>query len=430
MGAGTLEARLTRWMLGLAGVVLVSVGATAAIVADRGLDASDTASCRGSAAAAAGAIERELDEGDPVEQVVDEVTRDDRAQGVRLAVLRPANAARVGVGIPDLPEGFCTTVDDHGAPWRVCGAASPRAAVVAAVPIGEHRSLARNLTRAIALAVALGLAALWVAVRTAVRGSLRELTALVGWTGRIVESEAAVPPPRAETREVAQLEAAFDTLVRRLLDALARERANSAHIAHELRTPLTAMSAELEALTLPDDAGRDAVRRVRADVVRLADVIEAILVLSDTRRRSAGRSVVNVADVARAGLPEGARVEAPDEALVEGDERLVALALRNLVENAAKYGVGVELVSVTRDGDMVRLAVLDRGPGVPKETRERMFERYWRGTADGEGKGLGLALVRAVSELHGGRARAEPGPAGGLEVSLTLGKTVGWHDGG
>src|SRR5262249_14772030 len=152
---------------------------------------------------------------------------------------------------------------------------------------------------------------------------------------------------------------AFDTLVRRLLEALARERANSAHIAHELRTPLTALAAELESLKVTDESSRAAVSRMRSDVARLADVIEAILILStrpDSQVR--GNGVVNVADLARELAPGGVRVEAPDEALVGGDERLVALALRNLLDNARKYAGGAQAVRVSRAGDAIQLVVL------------------------------------------------------------------------
>ncbi len=89
---------------------------------------------------------------------------------------------------------------------------------------------------------------------------------------------------------------------------------------------------------------------------------------------------------------------------------------------------------VSREREVVRLSVLDEGsglkePGLSDAARGRMFERYWRSSADGEGRGLGLALVRAVAERHGGRAEARVGSGGvGLEVSMTFDKLTVWHD--
>lgn len=433
MGSRTLEARLTGRMLLLAGTVLVGVGAAAVVVTDHLLDAADTSRALGSAGAARAALEDELDEAETPELAIDEVTKQAAKEGVRLQVTRPARGPRVpGLSLPDLSPGSCATVaDEHGAPWRACASESERAAVVAAFPIGDHRSAVATLARGMFAVVAIALLLLWLSVKGAVRGALRDLTAIIGWTTTIVDTERAVPPPPARTVEIVQLEDAFDTLVRRLLDALARERANSAHIAHELRTPLTAIVAELDCLTLHDEGSRAAVARVREDVARLADVIDAILVLSTRAASPAGdNGVVNVADVARELAPSSVRVEAPDEALVEGDERLVALALRNLLDNAHKYAGGAAAVRVSRAGDVVQVAVLDRGPGLDDVARARMFDRYWRGTADGEGRGLGLALVRAVAERHGGGVHARPGPDGkGLDVSMTLGRVVDWHEG-
>lgn len=431
MGARTLQARLTGRLVALAGVVLVAVGMAAVAVTDRVLDASDSAAARASAAAALDAIGRELAEGDGPQEAVDEVVTAERAEGVRLTVRGATRAERSSdAPLPDLAPGRCTTAPDaEGRPWRACGAGDARAMVVAAILIAAHRAAVGALARGMIAVVAIAILALWLAVRRALRAPLAELDALVGWTTRILRAEQAVEPPPSRTREIAQLETAFDTLVRRLLDALARERANSAHIAHELRTPLTAMIAELDAVPAADDRSRAAIARVRADAARLADVIEAILVLSAGRPRARAEAVVNVADVARELAPAGASVDAPDEALIEGDERLVALALRNLVDNARKYGAGVSRVRVSREGDGVSVAVVDQGPGLDEASRARMFDRYWCGSADGEGRGLGLALVRAVAERHGGRAEARPGPGGkGLDVSVTFAPLVGWHE--
>ena len=435
MGARTLEARLTARLLLLGGGVLVAVGTGAFVVTDRALDTGDTAAARGQAVAGRDALQREMAEGDELEAAVQEAASAARAQGARL-VMRvaghaPSPSSSSEGQMPSLTAGTCTTFPDEGGrPWRACAVGNPEQTIVAAIPVATHRAALSALSRAMTIMVVLALATFWLAVRRALRAPLAELGSLVHWTERIVDSEKALEPPPARTREVQRLQTAFDALVRRLLDALARSRANSAHIAHELRTPLTSVMVELEAMHVADESSGQALARVRSDLTRLADVIESILVLSDGARDVArDGAIVNVADLARSLAPSGARVEAPDEALVEGDERLMSLAARNLMDNAKKYGSGVRTVRVSREGAAVKLAVVDAGPGLDAGARERMFERYWRGAADGDGRGLGLALVRAVAERYGGKAEARPGPDGvGLEVAMTLGRAVGWNE--
>jgi signal transduction histidine kinase len=431
MGDRTLAARLTARLLLLAGAVLVTVGIAAVIVTDRVLDAGDTATARAAVTVARDQLRRELDEGDGMQQALDELIAGADGAGVRLTARVsgvPPRAA--GPILPSLSGDSCATLTDAlGRPWRACETTLGSTSMVAAVRTTDHRRAVSALAQGMVGVVLVSLLALWLAVRRAVRAPVSELAGLVGWTARIVEAETAIPPPVATTREVAQLGGAFDALVRRLLEVLARERASSAHIAHELRTPLTAMLVELDGLAVADEASSAAVRRIRADMARFADVIDAILVLSSSKGTTRSETVVNVADLARGLAPRGASVDAPDEALVEADEPLVALAVRNLIDNAQRHGHGVRGVDVARDGGALRLTVIDDGPGLDAPSCAKMFERYWRGSADGEGRGLGLALVKAVAERHGGTAHAEPGPSGkGLRVSMTLGTLVGWHE--
>jgi signal transduction histidine kinase len=437
VGTRALEARLTARFLALAGSTPVAVGIAAVLVTRQTLDRSDTDSATRRAVGTLDGIERELSDGDSLEEALREVIADANADGARVAIYKGSfQAGRAA--LPPLPAGTCTTLDETadsvpGAvpePWRACAAARGDTLAVAEVPTAAHRAVVRALWMYMLAIVAVALGAAWVAIRRAVKGPLAELSSLVAWTARIGQDEPTVPPPPAGTREIVRLSVAFDALVRRLLEALARERASSAHIAHELRTPLTAIVIELEGLAQRDPLATESVERVLGDVARFGDVIDAILVLSSgpQRARAAADTIVNLADLARELAPAGAAVDAPEEALVETDERLVRLALRNLLENADKYASGARIVRVTRAGTGARLTVIDAGPGLDAEARERMFDRFWRGSADGEGRGLGLALVRAVAERCGGKTEARPGPGGvGLDVSMTIEPVVGWH---
>jgi signal transduction histidine kinase len=426
----TLEARLTVRLLIVIGAALLVVGAASVVVIDRVLDGSDTSSTRALVSGARDTLRRELDEGDPLSEAVDEALAGAAsARGIRLTVRLPGAPPRaVGSVLPALTPDACTTLsDEKGLAWRACEASQGSTSLVEATSIAQHRDAVAALARGMVGVVLLALLGLWFAVKGAVRAPVAELAALVGWTTRIVGAEKTIPPPSSSTREIAQLGRAFEELVHRLLEVLARERTSSAHIAHELRTPLTAILAELDTLPRASQASSAVVSRIRADVIKLADAIEAILVLSSSVAPRS-ETVVNVADLARELAPGGTSLEAPDEALVEADEPLICLALRNLIDNAQRHGHGVRAIALSRSGQALRVAVVDEGPGLDQAARDRMFDRYWRGSADGEGRGLGLALVKAVAERHGGAARADVGPSGrGLCVSMTLGRLVGWH---
>jgi signal transduction histidine kinase len=320
--------------------------------------------------------------------------------------------------------GTCASIRDSGTSWRACTVGLDGTVVTAAVRADAHRAVLQSLVEWMAAAVALALVGAAFASRVALRNTLRALRDLANWATRATEG---TPPaaPRDGTREIDHLAGRFDTLVRDLVEALARERASSAHIAHELRTPLTAIVAELDSMERSP-----AVDRMRNDAQRLARVVDAVLVLFGPPAKERSGTIVNVADIARKLAPLGTPVEAPDEALVEAEPELVELAIHNLVENASKYAPGgTRVVRVVREADRVRVGVVDDGPGLPAVDREQMFNRYWRETSDGGGRGLGLALVRAVAERSGGRADTRDGRNGtGLDVGFSLGPLLAWSE--
>jgi signal transduction histidine kinase len=124
---------------------------------------------------------------------------------------------------------------------------------------------------------------------------------------------------------------------------------------------------------------------------------------------------------------EAARVDASVQGqpcTVQGDERLLRRALRNLLENARRYGAGeIEAIVGRTSTGQVELQVCDRGPGVPEAFRERIFEAFFRlpGHAEREGGvGLGLSLVRQIAERHGGQAKCQAREGGGSCFVITL----------
>jgi two-component system sensor histidine kinase KdpD len=204
-------------------------------------------------------------------------------------------------------------------------------------------------------------------------------------------------------------------------------------VAHELRTPLTAVVAAAETARRPEMADDlpELLDIVSRNGKHLASMLDDLLTAVRLERgRGAGPiSTVDVAAVARAvardfgltGRP--VVVEAPPSAPIEANSAGVRRILDNLVDNAHKYGeppVRI-LVEPTDDGG-VCLRVLDAGPGVPVEDRDRVFARFSsrRVTSGKPGLGLGLSIVRGLAESFGGTVEAGDAPGGGAAFLVSL----------
>jgi signal transduction histidine kinase len=184
-----------------------------------------------------------------------------------------------------------------------------------------------------------------------------------------------------------------------------------ANASHELRTPLSRIRLGLELMKEKPDPGREAA--LKRDIAELDALIEEVLLASrlDAVRDLDVREDVDLLALAaeEAARYDGAQVIGVP-VLVRGDPRLLRRLVRNLLENAARYGAPPVEIEVARAGGRARLSVRDAGPGIPPADRERIFEPFQRGraTTAATGSGLGLALVRQIARRHGGEAMLAP----------------------
>lgn len=287
--------------------------------------------------------------------------------------------------------------------------------------------LARSLLVSLPLAFALAGGVGSLAARQAVRP-------LGDFAGRLDRLDTSLAYERATgaPREIAGIEKAFEALLARIRIALSREKEFVVNASHELRTPLTRMRLEAERAAEHASAdGREALAALVQEIDRLAELVEALLVLAqDESAGVPGAQPVNLADILReaASARGPIALEVPDEALVAGDERLLAVLVTNLLDNALKFARegGVPTAALVARGSGFALTVTTPGARIPAEDRARIFERFFRSAearALQRGYGIGLALARHIARLHGGDVRLDEPASNGARFVLTM---PGW----
>jgi len=238
------------------------------------------------------------------------------------------------------------------------------------------------------------------------------------------EGQLATRVPVEGDDEVARLAASFNDAAARIETLVAAQKSLLANASHELRSPLARirMAAELMTEQAPAAIGAE----LRRSVAELDQLIDEVLLASRLEAGSPATRCLEELDLAGIVAEECARVNAAleaDPAEMMGEPRLLRRMVRNLLENAVRYGAGSKVdVRLARTEDGLCLDVCDGGPGIPEPERERIFEPFYRVAGASEaagGVGLGLALVRQIARRHGGDAHCLANRAGAcLRVTL------------
>jgi two-component system sensor histidine kinase QseC len=230
----------------------------------------------------------------------------------------------------------------------------------------------------------------------------------------------------------------LNALLARLREAFERERRFTADAAHEIRTPLAGIKTHAQvSLRAADEAQRRReLEQVIQDVDRTTHLVEQLLTLARLDREALAEND-QPADLRALAEEVLARLRPEAEArclalvlaegkaaMVRGNAAMLGAMIRNLADNAVRYTFpgGRVSIEVAQQGEEVVLIVTDNGPGIPAAERERVFDRFYRGTtASTQGCGLGLSIVRRVVELHQGRIVLADVPLGrGLQVRVAL----------
>jgi two-component system sensor histidine kinase MtrB len=353
-------------------------------------------------------------------------------------------ASALGVGRDSLPTALRAKVAS-GTPARQAYRRDghPQLAVGVPVPLLGARyfeifsldELERTLDT---LAVSLLAAGMITTVAGAVVGRWAS-TRLLRPVADVAKAAAAIAGGRLETRlggiddaDLGTLASSFNSMVDALAERIERDARFASDVSHELRSPLTTLATSVEVLNSRRGEmplrSRAALDLLAGDVQRFQRLVEDLLEIS---RFDAGVAELHLEEVRlselvrravyAAGGPELPVALGPgmEGLTVAADKRRLERVIANLVENAGYYGGGATRVVLTGNEAVVRLAVEDAGPGVPVAERERVFERFFRGSAagrrrgsGGDGSGLGLSLVAEHVRLHGGRIWVEDGPGG------------------
>ena len=299
-----------------------------------------------------------------------------------------------------------------------------------AVSDAPARSSLAQLRRGVLIAMVVGALAASLLLVWITRRALTPVRDTAAVADRIVSTgdlTARVPEADGDD-EIASLSRSLNRMLDHLESSQTALRRFVADASHELRSPVTTLMGNLELLAeaalRPADRA-DALADTRAEAQRLARLVEELLTLARADAVAVGEHVELLPLLEESISGTCARLGAVPAGLtaaaVHGDAVSLRALIRNLVDNAERYGGGCE-VRLSDEGEMLTIYVIDHGPGVSHAEREGLFDRFRRGANAGAqpGSGLGLAIVAATARAHGGSVSVTDTPGGGATFVVRL----------
>lgn len=331
-------------------------------------------------------------------------------------------------GWADTPAGV---VEYLGVPLTVGGE------VAGTFVVASFREPQEADTEAASLAAAIvGLAMLIIGSLLAMRLAERILAPvrLVTRTARsISDTDLSQRIPVSGYDEIAELSGTFNEMLARLERAFATQRRFIDDAGHELRTPITIIRGHLDVMGDDADDRRRTLELVSDELERMRRMVDDLLILARAeqpdfvrwREVDVDELTTRIFETGRAMAPREWRLDAVAVGRVRLDDQRIVQAVLQLVANAVRHTAEGEVVAIGSAirGSEVEFWVRDTGPGVPPSERERIFERFYRGPAEprrSEGAGLGLSIVRAIAQGHGGRVELESAPGEGATFRIVI----------
>ena len=264
------------------------------------------------------------------------------------------------------------------------------------------------------------------------RRTVRPITQLTEAAERVANTgDLAQPVDHAGGDEVGRLADSFNDMLEALAGSRRQQRRLVMDASHELRTPLTSIRTNVDVLggarELSAQQHEAVVADIDAELGELTELVSELVDLASDLRDDEEIQLIQLAELVEPVVRRTERrtrrkieVRVLNPAVVEGRPEALSRAMRNLIDNAAKFSPEGTDVLVELDGG--RITVHDSGPGIPAGEHEKVFDRFHRveSTRAMPGSGLGLSIVRQIVESHGGTVEASDSRLGGAAVGFTV----------